>query len=250
MLLRICLIVAILAGGGVVAVNFVMVKKALETTVTQRDTEKKAKEAALTELASTKTKLDTTTKNLAATNQKLTQTQGQLNTANGKIAELETQNKDLTTKFNDAAGKRDQFQAELAKFEQLNVTPAEVIQLRADVKKITAALAGVNTENKVLLAKLDDVQRELDRLRPNSDIVVEPPGLRGSVVAVDPKYDFVVLNIGKDKGVLPDGIMMIARGGVLIGKVQIARVDNTQCIANILPSWRRGDVMEGDQVLD
>ncbi|HXR05807.1 MAG TPA: hypothetical protein VN765_00660 [Candidatus Acidoferrum sp.] len=250
MLLRICLIIAILGGGGVVAVNFVMVKKALETTVTQRDDEKKAKVAAQTELASTKTKLDTTTKNLANTTAKLTQTQGQLNTANGKVAELETQNKDLTTKFNDAASKRDQFQAELAKFEQLNVTPAEVIQLRADLKKITAALAGVNTENKVLLAKVEDLQRELDRLRPNSEIVVEPPGLRGSVVAVDPKYDFVVLNIGKDKGVLPDGIMMIARAGVLIGKVQIARVDNTQCIANILPAWRRGDVMEGDQVLD
>ncbi|MGA2557681.1 MAG: hypothetical protein ABSG04_15545, partial [Verrucomicrobiota bacterium] len=250
MLLRICLIIAILGGGGVVAVNFVMVKKALETTVTQRDTEKKDKETAQNDLKNTRGKLTTTSNNLVSTTAKLTQTQGQLNTANGKVAELETQNKDLTTKFNDAASKRDQFQAELAKFEQLNVTPAEVIQLRADLKKITAALAGVNTENKVLLAKVDDLQRELDRLRPNSEIVVEPPGLRGSVVAVDPKYDFVVLNIGKDKGVLPDGIMMIARAGVLIGKVQIARVDNTQCIANILPAWRRGDVMEGDQVLD
>jgi hypothetical protein len=44
--------------------------------------------------------------------------------------------------------------------------------------------------------------------------------------------------------------MMIARSGVLIGNVQISRVENTECVANILPAWRRGDVMEGDQVLD
>jgi hypothetical protein len=250
MLLRICLIIAILGGGGVVAVNFVMVKKAMETTVTQRDTEKKAKEVAQNDLSKTRTTLNTVSNTLVTTTVKLTQTQGQLNTANGRIAELETQAKDLTAKLTDAQGKRDQFQAELAKFDQLHITPQEIIQLQADIKKTTTALAGVNAENKLLLAKRDDLQRELDRLRPNSDVVVEPPGLHGSVVAVDPKYEFVVLNIGKDKGVLPEGIMMVARSGVLIGKVQISRVENTECVANILPAWRRGDVMEGDQVLD
>jgi hypothetical protein len=66
---------------------------------------------------------------------------------------------------------------------------------------------------------------------------------------VDPKFGFVILNIGEDKGVLANGIMMVARGGNLIGKVQIARVEKTQSVANILPAWRRGEVMEGDEVL-
>jgi hypothetical protein len=78
MLLRICLIIAILGGGGVVAVNFVMVKKAMETTVTQRDTEQKAKEVAQTDAKNTKAKLATTSNTLVTTTVKLTQTQGQL----------------------------------------------------------------------------------------------------------------------------------------------------------------------------
>jgi hypothetical protein len=250
MLLRICLIIAILGGGGVIAVNFVMVKKSMEATVTQRDTEQKAKEAAQKERDNTKTKLSATSNTLVTTTVKLTQTQSQLTTANGKVADLETQAKDLNTKLTSAENKRDEFQAQLAKWEQLHLSPPDVIQLQADLKKMTFTLAGVSNENKIVLAKVDDLQRELDRLRPNSDIVVEPPGLKGSVVAVDPKYDFVVLNIGKDKGVVPDGVMMIARAGVLIGKVQISRVENTECVANILPAWRHGDVMEGDQVLD
>jgi hypothetical protein len=250
MLLRICLIIAILGGGGVIAVNFVMVKKSIETTVTQRDTEKKDKETAQNDLSKTRTTLKAVSNNLATTTVKLTQTQSQLNAANGKVADLETQTKDLTGKLTAAENKRDEFQAQLAKWEQLHLTPPDVIQLQADLKKVTFALAGVSNENKIVLAKVEDLQRELDRLRPNSDVVVEPPGLKGSVVAVDPKYDFVVLNIGKDKGVVPDGVMMIARAGVLIGKVQISRVENTECVANILPAWRHGDVMEGDQVLD
>jgi negative regulator of sigma E activity len=77
-----------------------------------------------------------------------------------------------------------------------------------------------------------------------------PPGLKGQIVAVDPKYSFVILNMGEDKKLLVNGIMLVARDGKLIAKVQIARVDKTQSVANILPAWRRSDVMEGDEVID
>ena len=54
MLLRICLIVAILGAGAVVAVNFVMVKPAMEATITARDSEKQQKETAQKDLATAK----------------------------------------------------------------------------------------------------------------------------------------------------------------------------------------------------
>jgi len=250
MLLRICLIIAILAGGGVVAVNFVMVKKAIETTIAEREDQKTHREAAEKELASTKKTLADTKTRLDATTRTLAQTKSELDSANGKIADLDKKNSDLTVKLKSAEDKRDGLQAELGKWEQLHLTPEQVIGIQDDLKKTKVEIAGVNAENKLLLAKRDDLQEQLDRLRGTNEVVVEPLGLKGNVVAVDPKYGFVVLDIGKDKGVLANGIMMVAREGKLIGKVQIARVDKTQSVANILPAWSRGEVMERDQVLD
>ena len=182
MLLRICLIIAILGGGGVVAVNFVMVKKAIETTIAEREDQKTHREAAEKELASTKKTLADTKTRLDATTRTLAQTKSELDSANGKIGELDKKNSDLTVKLKGAEDKRDGFQAELAKWEQLHLTPADVIQLPGDLKKTTVALAGVNSENKLLLAKRDDLQEQLDRLRGTNEVVVEPLGLKGNVV--------------------------------------------------------------------
>jgi hypothetical protein len=100
-------------------------------------------------------------------------------------------------------------------------------------------------------SKLDVVSAELATLVNGTETIpLEPPGLTGKIVAVDPKFDFVVVDIGEDKQVVPRGIMLVAREGKLIGKIQIARVEKNQCIGTLMPQWTRGDVMEGDQVLD
>ena len=64
-----------------------------------------------------------------------------------------------------------------------------------------------------------------------------------------PKYDFVVLDIGGNQGVLERGVMLVNRGGKLVAKVRIASVTPERSIANILPEWRQSEVIEGDQVL-
>ena len=251
MLLRICLIIAILGGGAAVAVNFVMVKKTIETTISQRDDETKAKKDALgkldksqKDLASTRTALTNTTKNLTTTTASLT-------AANKKAQDLDTQVTQLNSKLATAVARGDTNEAQLAKWEQVHLTPQQVLEKLDDLRKVTLARDGVEEEKKVLQANLNAVQKDLDRLRGTntSEIPQLPAGLKGQVLAVDPKYGFVVLDIGEDKGVKANGIMMVARDGNLIGKVQIARVDKTQSVANILPAWHHGEVMEGDEVL-
>ena len=76
-----------------------------------------------------------------------------------------------------------------------------------------------------------------------------PAGLKGTVLAVDPKYNFVVLDIGEDKGALERGEMLVNHSGRLVAKVRISSVEKNRCIANIMPGWGNADVMEGDQVL-
>ena len=65
---------------------------------------------------------------------------------------------------------------------------------------------------------------------------------------VDPKFDFVVLDIGEDQGVIPDGEMLVSREGKLVAKVVVRSVEKNRCIANILPGWKLGEVIEGDEV--
>lgn len=106
------------------------------------------------------------------------------------------------------------------------------------------------TENKGLSRELTRVQGELDRYTGTIEKpVLLPPGTKGNIVAVDPKYDFVILDIGEQQGVLPRAQMLVNRDGKLIGKVQITTVEPNRSVANVLPQWKQDEVMEGDQVL-
>jgi len=69
------------------------------------------------------------------------------------------------------------------------------------------------------------------------------------VVVVDPKWDFVVLDIGADQDVLENGELLVSRGGKLVDKVIVRTVEKDRCIANIMPGWKLGDVYEGDEVI-
>jgi hypothetical protein len=67
-------------------------------------------------------------------------------------------------------------------------------------------------------------------------------------MVVDPKWDFVVLNIGEDQGLLPDGELLVSRDGKLIAKVIVRSIQKDRSIANLVPGWKLGEVIEGDQV--
>jgi len=250
MLLRICLIVAILGGAGVAAVNFFMVKPALEQLVQNRDDWKAKDDKEVAEHNKTKKTLKDTQTTLDNTKKTLAQTKTQLDAANTKVEEQGKQIADLNTHLTDAENKRDAFQAALAKFEQLHVTPDDIIQMQKDVKRLNTAIAGVQAENKILTATVEDQKNRIKLLvGDNVDNPVEPAGLRGKILAVDPKYEFVVLDIGRDKDVVPRGVMMVARDGKLLGKVRISSVNRTESIANLIPDWTLGQVREGDEVL-
>jgi len=107
------------------------------------------------------------------------------------------------------------------------------------------------TENKTLTKKVANLQRELDRYTGGEERPVDlPPGTRGTVIAVDPKYDFVVLDIGGNQGVLENARMLVNREGKFIGKIKITSVEPNRSIANVLPEWKQEgiEIMEGDQV--
>lgn len=250
MLLRISLIIAIVAALAVGVLNFVLVKEKIETTERHRAEEQAAKEAAQTELASTKNDLEKTTADLKNTKETLATTEGERDKAVAEASALTKKAAELTTKLATTTAERDDAQAQLAAYKATGYEPAQILAFDQQFKDLRAAIEATTVENRTLVRKLNRVQNQLDELlqadwRPPP----LPAGLRGKVLVSDPKWDFVILDVGEDQGVFEKGEVLVSRNGKLVAKLSVRSVDKNRCIANVLPGWKIGDVMEGDQIL-
>lgn len=248
MLIRISLILAIVAALAAGTVNVVLIKDKITTLTTDRNTQRDGRVTAETNLASTK-------KELAKTKNDLTQTQTQLaDTTSERDKAVETAAKqvkradDLSEKLTKATQQRDDAQNELASYKAAGFTPEQVAKLSKTIKDAQEEIAALNEEKMLLSRKLT---RTLSRLAiyegTNVDIVLRAD-LKGKIVVVDPKWDFVVLDIGDNQGVVQDGEMLVSRDGKLVAKVIVRTVEKDRSIANVVPGWKLGEVIEGDVV--
>jgi DNA-binding transcriptional MerR regulator len=145
---------------------------------------------------------------------------------------------------------RNQARQELNQWTALGFPIDKVREQLAQNKQLTTERAAMQTENKTLLRRSTELQARLDRYeRPEDREVPLPAGTKGKVVAVDPKYDFVVLDIGANQQLVEGAKMLVNRDGRLVAKVKITRVEQNRAIANIMPEWKQDEVLEGDQVV-
>ncbi|MFL6589317.1 MAG: hypothetical protein ACJ8M4_04020 [Chthoniobacterales bacterium] len=77
------------------------------------------------------------------------------------------------------------------------------------------------------------------------------PGIRGTVLAVNQAYNFVVLSLGGRQGVEANSEMLILRAGSFIGKIRISSVEPATAIGDIITSTlaRGVQVQPGDTVV-
>lgn len=249
MLIRISLIIAIVAGLAAAVISFMQVKEKIVVTMTERDEEKSQKEIAQKDLASTKKTLKKTEEDLTTTKKTLATTVTELQNMTAKADDLDKQKTALTTELADIKGQRDDAQQKLVIWEAFKLTPDQMRTTIADLKTTREQKDAFLAENKILLRNNKELKAKIDDLIGPDQPVVLPTGLKGNVVAVDPKFDFVVLNIGGNQGVLERGEMLVNRGGRLVAKIRIASVAPERSVANILPEWSQAEVMEGDQVI-
>ncbi len=248
-MIRICLIAAVVLGLAVAGLNLVVVRDKINILLADRDNEKHIKEVTMDSLAKTNKILVKTTKELTTTKQDLAKTTDDLTKSQAETAELTKRAEGLSESLKKTQVERDSAQNELAAWKALGVPLESIKATLASLKTVTEERDAILAEKKILFANYTRVKTELDYL-VNPDHVPElPAGLKGKVLVTDPKYEFVVLDIGKNQGVLKYGQMLVNRNGKLIAKVQIRSVDTDRSIANVMPGWKLSDVMEGDQVL-
>lgn len=248
MLLRISLFVAILAGLIAGGLSYMEVSDKIPALTKQRDDEHDAKKQALTELATTKTTLKKTQGELAQTQTELADTKAD---RDKQIARADAQNKRadvLADKLTKAIGERDDAQNELASFKATGLTPDQVIKLNKNLKDARLEIEAITDEKVVLLHTITRLTNELAKYIGPSTFVKLRADLKGKILVVDPKWDFVVLDIGEDQGVIQDGELLVSREGKLVAKVVVRSVQKDRCIANLIPGWKLGEMIEGDFV--
>jgi vacuolar-type H+-ATPase subunit I/STV1 len=243
------LILILAAGLGALAISQLVVGEKITTlsttlastqddlTKTQQSLAKSEGQAkkAIAEKQSTQRELDEVKVDRDAKSARLDE---QLKRANTLAANLEK----TTGQLNDTT-------TELTAWNALGIPVDRIKQVLVDLDKAKAEKEGLVAENTVLGRKNRIMEAELMRYSGKSGDVQMTAGIKGKVLAVDPKYEFVVLDIGENQGVIQNGKLLVSREGKLVAKVQVVRVEANRSVANILAGWKQSDVAEGDQVL-
>jgi len=248
-LIRIALIIAIVAGLAVGVLDFVVVKDKITTTIAARDdyhskwdTETAAHRKFEKLAKDTQSALD-------RTNTLLVATMGERDAAVQKAEEQTRVATDLKENLDKTKKERDDAKDKLAAWDALGFPVQEIKAKLATIKDVTEENEAIKAENKILVDVKHKLQEKIASLIDPEHDVPLPAGLKGKVLVADPRYDFVVLDIGDKQGVLEDGKLLVNRNGKLIAKVKVKSVQANRCIANVMPGWKLGDIMEGDQVL-
>ena len=189
-----------------------------------------------TQLFETKDVLKQTQDKLAATEQELAQTK----------AELEQTKADLEQTRNQLA----QTEAELATAkQQIADLESRKAELEADVASKAEQIAKLEEEKQALFEEKTQLEVMLERLAKNEASGVMRPGLQGTVVAANPEWNFVVLNVGYKDGAKIAGEMIVHRNDQIVGKVRIVDIRERLSIANIKRDWQQMPIQEGDRVV-
>jgi hypothetical protein len=250
MLTRICLIVAIVAGLGALGISHFLVDKKIKGVIEQRDQNGKERDEARTAQKTAEDERDKTKKDLDSTTAELTTTKSQLEEKTKLYTEAESRATRVTTELAKANADKKLMLDELSPWRALLKTPDVVKTTLASHAKAVEDREIAVGENKILLTKVEKMQTRINELIGIDPPPVElPEGLKGKIVQVDPKYDFVVLDIGGNDGVKIGGELLINRKGRLIGKVRVTSFMPDKSIANILKAWKQAEPFEGDEVL-
>ncbi len=91
----------------------------------------------------------------------------------------------------------------------------------------------------------------LEEEKKRRDSGANTAGVHGTVLAVNQAYNFVVLSMGEQQGVVPNSELLVMRQGALIGRIRISSVEPTTSIGDIISnSLARGvQVQPGDTVI-
>jgi myosin heavy subunit len=196
---------------------------------------------------------------VAAANAKFGENQNKVASSEAELAKVQAERNDLQAK--------------------LRANETEIADLRkriegVETKPVTGAAPSTSTGD--LQAQLEDAKKQLDAAEREKVLLSDKmkvtqekstqleterkhrpapaannPAIRGTVLAVNQAYNFVVLSLGARQGVEANSEMLVLRGGSFIGKIRISSVEPATAIGDIITSTlaRGVQVQPGDTVV-
>jgi hypothetical protein len=219
-----------------------MARQTVEQLGASRERELTGREAAV---AAAQAKFGETQNKVARTEADLLTAQKEKNDLQAKLQANESEIAELRKRIEDA------------KSNPVAAAPpasASAAELQAQLEDVRKQLDAAEKEKVLLSDKMKVTQErstQLETAKTHRPATAGNPGIRGSVLAVNQAYNFVVLSLGGRQGVEPNSEMLVLRGGSFIGKIRISSVEPATAIGDIITSsLARGvQVQPGDIVV-
>jgi hypothetical protein len=197
---------------------------------------------------------------------KVAQAENRAAKAEAELAKIQKEKADLRTKLDENQKEIASLQTPVQEAEKNpNASPADnsaatapAADLQSQVDDLRRQLDSAEKEKAFLSEKLQDIQDRADQPKEGKkrreavrETAPRRTGLRGTVLAVNQAYNFVVLNLGTRHGVESKAEMLVLRDGALVGKIRISSVEPVTAIGDIITSsLARGAQMQpGDNVI-
>jgi hypothetical protein len=196
---------------------------------------------------------------------KVAQAENRAAKAEAELAQIQKEKADLQTKLTENQKELASLQTPVQEAEKNpNSSPADnsatapAADLQLQVGDLRRQLDSAEKEKAFLSEKLQDIQDRADQPKEGKkrrEVVRETAprrtGLRGTILAVNQAYNFVVLNLGTRHGVESNAEMLVLRDGALLGKIRISSVEPATAIGDIITgSLARGaQIQPGDNVI-
>ncbi|MBN2449929.1 MAG: hypothetical protein JXR77_06050 [Lentisphaeria bacterium] len=154
----------------------------------------------------------------------------------------------LTSLLNDF----DDINEQLALYEQAKKELAEqkqrIAQLMDEVEDTRGELKDTQKELSRVKRRLGQYERTVGGSGGDGEGTLDP-NMVGEVLDVNPEWDFVIVNKGRQDHVSENLRLLVARGDKLVAKLMVSKVLGKVSVAEILPEALVTDVKVGDRVI-
>jgi chromosome segregation ATPase len=195
---------------------------------------------------------------VAAANAKFGENQNRIASSEAELAKVQAEKNDLQAKLRanetEIADLRKRIESVGPKpVADVSASPSTA-ELQAQLEDARKQLNAAEREKVLLSDKMKTTQEKSSQLeteRKHRPAPANNPGIRGTVLAVNQAYNFVVLSLGARQGVEANTEMLVLRGGSFIGKIRISSVEPATAIGDIISSTlaRGVQVQPGDTVV-
>jgi hypothetical protein len=177
--------------------------------------------------------------------------------AEAELAKIQADKTELQSKLQ---GNEDQIAALHRQIGETNAKPSanpgapSTIELQAQLEETRSQLEVAEHEKVLLSNKIRGTHERSasdETEKKQRDAAAKRVGIRGTILAVNQAYNFIVLNLGGRQGVELNAEMLVIRDGTLIGKIRVSSVEPSTAIGDIITtSLARGvQVQPGDTVI-